>query len=118
MAGLTGFPSMSLRSVRHHPKDEKDRPAWRKQKQMISGTSGNTSPRSSRSRCAFLKPVALGIGRSTLYVLIGDGEIEIIKLGSSTHVLTESLRSLVERRRISCEQERKTKNAKQDRTLR
>lgn len=41
----------------------------------------------------------LGIGRSTLYMLIGEGEIEYIKLGSSTLVLTESLRSLVERRR-------------------
>ena len=41
----------------------------------------------------------LGIGRSTLYVLIGEREIEIIKLGSSTLVLTASLRSLVERRR-------------------
>ena len=41
----------------------------------------------------------LGIGRSTLYVLIGEGEVEFIKLGSSTLVLTESLRSLVERRR-------------------
>ena len=41
----------------------------------------------------------LGIGRSTLYVLIGKREIEIIKLGSSTLVLTESLRGLVERRR-------------------
>ena len=43
----------------------------------------------------------LGIGRSTLYVLIGEGEVEIIKLGSSTLVLTASLRSLVERRRKS-----------------
>ncbi|MEO9623873.1 MAG: helix-turn-helix domain-containing protein [Qipengyuania citrea] len=42
----------------------------------------------------------LGIGRSTLYLLIGEGEVEIVKLGSSTLVLTESLRSLVERRRI------------------
>lgn len=41
----------------------------------------------------------LGIGRSTLYVLIGEGEIEFIKLGSSTLVLTESLKDLVERRR-------------------
>ncbi len=40
----------------------------------------------------------LGIGRSTLYVLIGEGEIEFIKLGSSTLVLTESLKDLVERR--------------------
>lgn len=41
----------------------------------------------------------LGIGRSTLYVLINEGKIEIIKLGSSTLVLTESLRSLVEKKR-------------------
>ena len=33
----------------------------------------------------------LGIGRSTLYVLIGEGEVEVIKLGSSTLVLTVSL---------------------------
>lgn len=43
----------------------------------------------------------LGIGRSTLYVLISSKEIEIVKLGSSTLVLTESLKKLVERRRIS-----------------
>ena len=41
----------------------------------------------------------LGIGRSTLYVLIGKGEIEIIKMGAATLVLTASLRSLVERLR-------------------
>ncbi|MBL4717159.1 MAG: helix-turn-helix domain-containing protein [Erythrobacter sp.] len=41
----------------------------------------------------------LGIGRSSLYVLIGEGEVEVIKLGSSTLVLTASLRSLVKRRR-------------------
>ncbi|KWV95652.1 MULTISPECIES: helix-turn-helix domain-containing protein [unclassified Erythrobacter] len=41
----------------------------------------------------------LGIGRSTLYVLIARGEIEIVKLGSSTLVLTKSLKGLVERRR-------------------
>ena len=46
----------------------------------------------------------LGIGRSTLYVLIGKREIEIIKLGSSTLVLTASLRSLVERRRKNSEE--------------
>ena len=43
----------------------------------------------------------LGIGRSTLYVLIGQGELEYIKLGSSTLVLTASLKSLVERRRVA-----------------
>lgn len=41
----------------------------------------------------------IGISRSTLYVLIGKGEVEIVKLGSSTLVLTASLQRLVERRR-------------------
>ena len=41
----------------------------------------------------------IGISRSTLYLLIADGEVEIIKLGSSTLVLTASLRALVARRR-------------------
>jgi len=45
----------------------------------------------------------LGIGRSTLYVLIGEGEIEFIKLGSSTLLLTESLKNLIERRRTERE---------------
>ncbi len=43
----------------------------------------------------------LGIGRSTLYVLIGEGDVEIVKLGASTLVVTESLRALVERKRAS-----------------
>ena len=45
----------------------------------------------------------LGIGRSTLYVLIAKGQVEIIKLGSATLVLTSSLRALVERLRNSGE---------------
>jgi len=49
----------------------------------------------------------LGIGRSTLYVLIGKGEIDVIKLGSSTLVLTASLRALVERQRKPAEDETK-----------
>ena len=70
--------------------------------------SGANDQQSSQKRPADIEPIAmrvpeacryLGIGRSTLYVLIGEGEIEYIKLGSSTLVLTESLRSLVERRR-------------------
>ena len=67
-----------------------------------------TDQRSERKHHATIVPIAmrvpeacryLGIGRSTLYVLIGEGEIEFIKLGSSTLVLTESLKDLVERRR-------------------
>lgn len=41
----------------------------------------------------------IGIGRSTLYLLIGRGEIEIIKLGATTLVVTESLREFIARRR-------------------
>lgn len=40
-----------------------------------------------------------GISRSTLYLLIARGEVEIIKLGTTTLVLTASLRGLVESRR-------------------
>lgn len=47
-----------------------------------------------RQACAFI-----GTSRSTLYLLIAAGEIEIIKLGSTTLVLTDSLRRLVEQRR-------------------
>lgn len=41
----------------------------------------------------------IGIGRSTLYVLIAEGEVEIVKLGCSTLVLTESLKALIAKRR-------------------
>lgn len=40
-----------------------------------------------------------GISRSTLYLLIARGEVEIIKLWNSTLVLTESLRRMIEGRR-------------------
>ena len=46
----------------------------------------------------------LGIARSTLYVLISRGQIETVKLGSSTLVLTDSLRSFVERLRLPTDQ--------------
>lgn len=70
--------------------------------------SGANDQRASQQRQTDIEPIAmrvpeacryLGIGRSTLYALIGKGEIEVIKLGSSTLVLTQSLRDLVERRR-------------------
>lgn len=41
-----------------------------------------------------------GLGRSTLYLLIASGEIEVVKVGAATLVTTESLRSLIERRRV------------------
>jgi excisionase family DNA binding protein len=70
--------------------------------------SAGTQPPEDRDQSHMIEPISmrvpeacryLGIGRSTLYVLIGEGEIEFIKLGSSTLVLTESLKNLVESRR-------------------
>ena len=40
-----------------------------------------------------------GISRSTLYLLIAKGEVEVIKLGASTLVVTESLRRFVNEKR-------------------
>ena len=53
--------------------------------------SGANDQRANQKRQNDIEPIAmrvpeacryLGIGRSTLYVLIGEGEIEFIKLGS------------------------------------
>lgn len=42
-----------------------------------------------------------GISRSSLYLLIARGEVEIVKMGAATLVLTESLRNLIEQQRGS-----------------
>lgn len=42
-----------------------------------------------------------GISRSSLYLLIAREEVEIVKMGAATLVLTESLRNLIERQRGS-----------------
>ena len=41
----------------------------------------------------------IGIGRTKLYELIASGEIEAIKLGKSTRIMTVSLHELVMRQR-------------------
>jgi excisionase family DNA binding protein len=38
----------------------------------------------------------LGLGRSTIYRLIGDGQLETIKVGNRTLIKTASIRSLVD----------------------
>nr|WP_282570886.1 helix-turn-helix domain-containing protein [Sphingopyxis sp. MSC1_008] len=38
-----------------------------------------------------------GISRSTLYELIGDGELEVAKVGRSTFIRYDSLKRLFER---------------------
>lgn len=41
----------------------------------------------------------LGLGRTKFYELVGEGEIEIIKVGRSTLVVFESLKRFVSSRR-------------------
>ena len=41
----------------------------------------------------------IGIGRTKLYELIGDGEVDVVKVGKSTLVTTASLNAMIERRR-------------------
>lgn len=41
-----------------------------------------------------------GLSRSTLYLMISRGDVEIVKMGSATLVITESLQELIEGQRI------------------
>ena len=77
-------------------------------------SAGTTEHLREQHRHKTIEPIAmrvpdacryLGIGRSTLYLLIGKGEIEVIKMGSATLVLTASLRSLIERLRNTADKE-------------
>jgi excisionase family DNA binding protein len=43
----------------------------------------------------------IGVGRTKLYELIAAKQVEVVKLGKSTRVTTESLRALVMRLRAS-----------------
>lgn len=71
--------------------------------------TANTSDGHSKARVpAPIEPISMripdacrytGISRSTLYLLIASHEVEIIKLGASTLVVTESLKRFVEARR-------------------
>lgn len=70
---------------------------------------GSTSDGQARAtHLATIEPISMripdacrftGISRSTLYLLIASHDVEIIKLGATTLVITESLRRLVEARR-------------------
>lgn len=42
----------------------------------------------------------IGIGRTKLYELISSGELETVKIGKSTRIMTASLHRLVERHRV------------------
>lgn len=74
----------------------------------LSRTGGQTDTRASCRNAPTIEPITMrvpdacryiGVSRSTLYVLIVEGEIEIVKLGCSTLVLTESLKALIAQRR-------------------
>lgn len=41
----------------------------------------------------------IGVGRTKLYELIAAGEVETVKFGKSTRVVTASLHDLIRRRR-------------------
>ncbi|MEO1922134.1 MAG: helix-turn-helix domain-containing protein [Sphingomonadaceae bacterium] len=41
----------------------------------------------------------IGVGRTKLYELIATGEVETVKFGKSTRVVTASLHDLIRRRR-------------------
>lgn len=41
----------------------------------------------------------IGVGRTKLYELISSGELETVKIGKATRIMTDSLHRLVERHR-------------------
>lgn len=41
----------------------------------------------------------IGVGRTKLYELIAAGEVETIKLGTATRIMTSSLHDLIRRQR-------------------
>jgi len=44
--------------------------------------------------------LALGLGRSTMYELIGRGELEVVHVGRSARIPVDALRRLVDHRRV------------------
>jgi excisionase family DNA binding protein len=62
-----------------------------------------TAPVPSEPICVKINDAAsmIGVGRTKLYELIAAKQVEVVKLGKSTRVTTESLRALVTRLRAS-----------------
>jgi len=60
-----------------------------------------TAPPSVEPICVKVNDAArmIGVGRTKLYELIADGEVETVKLGKSTRVITASLHRLIMRQR-------------------
>ncbi len=60
--------------------------------------TGGTTP---APLCVRVRDAArmIGIGRTKFYELIGNGEVEVIKVGNATLIPTASLAAFVERQR-------------------
>lgn len=48
---------------------------------------------------------ALSLGRATIYELIRDGDLTVLKIGRSSRIATEDLEAFVERRRTAISEE-------------
>ncbi|PKP99335.1 MAG: hypothetical protein CVT76_00590 [Alphaproteobacteria bacterium HGW-Alphaproteobacteria-15] len=91
----------------HHASVQPSNDAINRSETARASASSGT-PLSSGQRRHAIEPLTMrvpdacryiGISRSKLYVLIAEGEIEVVKLGCSTLVVTESLKALVAKRR-------------------
>ena len=60
-----------------------------------------TAPSPGEPICVKINDAArmIGVGRTKLYELIASGDVEAIKLGKSTRIITASLHRLVMRQR-------------------
>lgn len=100
---MSAYPNRSAeRKIQQHSLDGETKP------ETTSRVGTQTSAAASDQCANVVEPITMrvpeacryiGISRSTLYILIANGEIETIKLGCSTLVLTESLKALIEKRR-------------------
>lgn len=72
--------------------------------QIIEQSSTPHPPRRESRTSGFLMTVAdaadvLGVGRSTIYELIGRGELELLHVGRSARIPTDAVLSLIDRLR-------------------
>lgn len=67
---------------------------------MVPAPSNSSDPRLDPISVRIPEAVRLtGLSRSRLYELMKSGEVEFVKVGSSTFILVESLRAFIQSRR-------------------
>ncbi len=67
---------------------------------MVPAPSNSSDPRLDPISVRIPEAVRLtGLSRSRLYELMKSGEVEFVKVGSSTLILVESLRAFIQSRR-------------------